>query len=155
MTHETVKPVKKNSTETRKAITSFTESYRFLSNFYLCPVQDDRGQEYPSVEHAYQASKTLDPVERSWFTTGSAAEAKKKGRRITLRPDWDVVKLSVMENLLRQKFAEPSLAAALRATEPSELIEGNWWGDTYWGVCRGQGQNHLGRLLMQIRQEGL
>jgi predicted NAD-dependent protein-ADP-ribosyltransferase YbiA (DUF1768 family) len=58
-----------------------------------------------------------------------------------------------METLLRQKFAHPELRAKLKETNDAELVEGNWWGDRFWGVCRGEGENHLGKLLMKIRAE--
>ena len=75
------------------------------------------------------------------------------GRHLPLRPDWEDVKLSVMEGLLRQKFREEPFKSQLKATGDAQLVEGNYWGDVYWGVCRGQGENHLGKLLMKIRGE--
>lgn len=135
-------------------ITSFDGIYRFLSNFHPVMVKLD-GETYPSTEHAYQAAKSLDPAYRAGFLTCTATEAKRRGRRAVLRADWEQVKIGVMLDLLRQKFAhETELAALLDQTGDRELIEGNWWGDTFWGVCRGKGQNHLGKLLMQVRAEG-
>ena len=58
-----------------------------------------------------------------------------------------------MRDLLRQKFAREPLRSQLLATGEAKLIEGNHWGDTFWGVCRGQGENHLGMLLMKAREE--
>lgn len=134
-------------------IDNFTGQYGFLSNFYPSTVTLD-GVRYKTVEHAYQAAKTLDKDERKKVRDAdTAATAKKQGRKLPIRPDWDNVKLAVMEDLLRQKFEEPELAKALCDTGTVELIEGNWWGDQYWGVCRGKGFNHLGRLLMRIRGE--
>jgi hypothetical protein len=94
----------------------------------------------------------LDPAERDHIRrAGKPGEAKRRGRRATIRPDWEEVKLDVMEDLLRQKFV--GLARALVMTGDEELVEGNTWGDRFWGVCQGAGENHLGRLLMKIRSE--
>ena len=135
-------------------ITSFSGDYRFLSNFYPCTVVLD-GIEFPSVEHAYQAAKTLDYCARLrlTYTWVSPGEAKRMGQTFTLRPDWEQVKIDVMRGLLEQKFcSDQSLFAQLLNTENFYLVEGNTWGDTFWGVCNGKGKNHLGLLLMDIRQ---
>lgn len=135
-------------------ITSFSGDYRFLSNFYHCTVEYD-GQLYPSVEHAYQAAKTLDTSKR-WafeFTNVTPGEAKKMGQALVLRPDWEHVKRAVMFNLLISKFKDPKLRQLLLGTLFQHLEEGNTWGDTYWGVCKGRGKNHLGLLLMEVREK--
>ncbi len=141
-------------------IAEFKGRYRFLSNFYPAWVSFD-GDLYPTVEHAYQAAKTLDPsIRKHVRVADSPGEAKRRGRKAPLRAGWEDAKLGVMLDLLRQKFARtagtvPFLEAwaKLLATEDQELIEGNTWGDTFWGVCKGEGENHLGRLLMQVRGE--
>ena len=125
--------------------------YNWLSNFFIVDVRLD-GKLYPSVEHAYKAAKTIDPEERRGFANQISLHAQSLGKKVTLRNDWEV-KLQVMEDLLRQKFRDPWLRTRLLETGEAELIEGNDWGDTYWGVCKGQGKNHLGRLLMKIREE--
>ena len=79
--------------------------------------------------------------------------AKKMGRRVNLRKDWEDVKIQVMEKGLRLKFQDPTLRKKLLATGDEELVEGNPWGDRYWGVCNGSGKNKLGKLLMKIREE--
>lgn len=138
---------------TPKKIEAFRGAHWFLSNFYPVSVTLD-GVKYRSVEHAYQAAKTLDPRERSTILLARHANAAKLlGKRLTLRKDWPKVKLGIMEALLREKFADEYLADKLERTAPALLIEGNWWGDTYWGVCGGVGENHLGKLLMLIRDE--
>ena len=127
--------------------------YNFLSNMYPSVVIYNKNK-YPTVEHAYQAAKSLDTKEQYiiWLCD-SPYEAKKKGKNLTIREDWDSIKLSIMEDLLRQKFSNPILMKKLIATGNEELIEGNWWGDCYWGKCNGYGLNHLGELLMKIRNE--
>ena len=133
------------------SIDEFQGEYRFLSNFYPCAVMYD-GYLYRSVEHAYQAAKTFDEQQRLKIRKLSKpGEAKRAGRRITLRKDWEEVKLDIMLELLEKKFQEPSLKRRLIATGNATLIEGNNWNDTFWGVCRDKGDNHLGRLLMQVR----
>ena len=162
-------------------IDKFEGEYEFLSNFYPCDVEF-KGEDYASTEHAYQAAKSTDPAVRATFRaetpcgscsgTGAASEretcficdgngevpitpgkAKKMGRKVALRPDWEQVKNDVMLALLREKFLDSTLRKKLLETGDAELVEGNWWGDVYWGVCKGVGENHLGRLLMQVRSE--
>jgi hypothetical protein len=81
------------------------------------------------------------------------AEAKRLGKTILLRKHWEEVKVYIMLHLLKQKFAVPVLRDELLATGDAQLIEGNTWGDIYWGVCGGVGKNVLGMLLMQVRDE--
>lgn len=135
-----------------ESITSFSREYDFLSNFKWCEVEYD-GMKFPSVEHAYQSAKTIK-ANRHLFLTGTAGQAKKIGQDVPMVNNWQDIKVGVMISLLRQKFAPGSeLARKLIMTMDAELVEGNWWGDTFWGVCRGKGQNVLGKLLMQIRTE--
>ena len=137
------------------AIEKFEGDYRFLSNFHPCEIILD-GDKYASVEHAYQAAKTIDFEERarlqSWNLL-NATEAKRAGRKVTLRSDWGEVKNAIMLDLLRQKFSDDLLETMLLDTQNEDLVEGNWWGDTYWGMCNGKGENHLGKLLMKVREE--
>jgi hypothetical protein len=136
------------------AITSFSEENRFLSNFYPCMVKME-GIEYPSVEHAYQAAKTLNVAEREEIALLTAGQAKRRGSRILPRVGWELMKVRIMEDLVRQKFNDRVLREMLLATGDAELTEGNDWGDKFWGVCDGEGENWLGRILMQIRSERL
>lgn len=135
-------------------IDSFSGEFRWLSNFWPCKIISD-GIEFPSVEHAYVAAKKQCPdFARKISKLPLAGNAKTEGRGITLRPDWDEVKYELMYKFLRQKFvANSPLGQLLDGTLGAELIEGNNWKDTYWGVCHGKGQNNLGKLLMQIREE--
>jgi hypothetical protein len=136
-------------------ISEFKGDYRFLSNFYAASVYLD-GILYPSVEHAFQAAKT---EKRQWrekiLLASSPGIAKKLGKiipREDFNPHWNKVRLEVMADLLTQKFFDADLRAKLLATGNEELIEGNTWGDTFWGVCDGKGLNKLGQLLMVVRQ---
>lgn len=136
-------------------INSFKGDHAFLSNFYPSPVEFE-GDTYPSVEHAYQAAKTPEDnwvVRVSIREASTAAIAKKLGKSVNLRGDWESIKLQIMRQLLMAKFSDSTLAERLLQTGAEELIEGNWWGDTFWGVCRGKGENHLGKLLMEIRDD--
>ena len=134
-------------------IKEFKGEYRFLSNFVDAPVELD-GVWYYTVEHAYQAAKTLDPIEREKVQImDKPGDAKRFGKKLTLRADWEQVKLGIMLKLLRQKFSRLVFKEQLLETGDQELVEGNKWHDTFWGVCNGVGENHLGKLLMQVREE--
>jgi ribA/ribD-fused uncharacterized protein len=136
------------------SIVQFHGEYRWLSNFEPCMVVFENFA-YPSVEHAYVAAKTLDPeIRLQILRCPTPGKVKRLGRQITLREDWEYVRVPLMENFLRQKFCNhPELTKKLMDTGHRELIEGNSWGDTFWGVCNGKGQNILGKLLMKIRHE--
>jgi ribA/ribD-fused uncharacterized protein len=136
-------------------IDKFEGDYAFLSNFYPIPggVEYD-GVIFPSVENAYQAAKCpIDKRDREWekFRYISSAQAKKLGRRLPLSDNWESNKRSVMYLLVLRKFQQPDLKKMLLDTGEAELIEGNWWGDRYWGVCNGKGLNYLGKTLMIVR----
>jgi len=135
-------------------IDSFQGEYRFLSNFWPAEVIFEN-LTFPSVEHAYQAAKTLSLDERrrvAALTTPS--EAKKAGHKLQQRPDWERVKFDVMEECVRYKFTHhDDLKTKLLGTGDAELIEGNDWGDVIWGVYQGKGENRLGKILMKIRSE--
>jgi ribA/ribD-fused uncharacterized protein len=131
-----------------------SQGYEFLSNFHMTPVLWE-GILYPSSEHAYQASKTLDPnIRKAISLLSTPGKAKRAKNNFVQRPDWnDKLKLLTMEAILRIKFQDPKLRALLDSTKGQELIEGNTWNDTFWGVCNGKGKNHLGTILMNIRDE--
>lgn len=138
-------------------ITSFQGEYRFLSNFYPCEVGYE-GMRFPTVEHAYQAAKTLDPIQRLAISKcATPGQAKRMGRTVIMRTDWNRVKNQIMLGLVRQKFANKELQELLLSTYPDTLIEGNTWGDRYWGAVltngQWQGRNELGRILMNVRSE--
>jgi ribA/ribD-fused uncharacterized protein len=137
-------------------ILMFRGRWAKLGNYAPC-LDFYEGHAYQSVEHAYQAQKSLDPATQQRIRQcGSPARAKALARSVDLRPDWDDIKLGLMETLLREKFAQEPERTILLSTMDAQLVEGNWWGDTYWGVVRngeGDGENHLGKLLMKIRDE--
>jgi ribA/ribD-fused uncharacterized protein len=136
-------------------VKQFQGKYRFLSNFWTCRVVYD-GKEFTSVEHGYQYSKcvTQEDKEKVLLTT-KPGDCKRLGRKIKVRSDWNDVKLGIMEDLVRQKFSGPLLKEQLLSTGDEELQEGNRWGDKFWGVDlkTGEGENHLGKILMKIRKE--
>jgi hypothetical protein len=140
-----------------KKITRFTDDYYFLSNFYPRLIKHE-GLTFQSVEAAFQSLKCRDLEESKTFQMLSPADAKKKGRSVELRPDWEDNKLRYMFLLVLLKFqSQPDLQKKLLATGDTELIEGNNWHDNFWGDCectRCQnitGQNHLGQILMRVR----
>jgi hypothetical protein len=139
----------------KKVIDSFTTAagYGFLSNFHPSTIYVN-GKSYPTVEHAIQAHKTLDETSHDLIRRAKTpGEAKKLGRAVILRPDWEEVKVDLMRDFVRKKFENPFLRPLLVATGDAELIEGNTWNDRFWGVCRGSGLNWLGKILMEIRGE--
>ncbi len=137
---------------TPSKIDSFWGDYRFLSNFYKTEIVYE-GLTYGSTEAAYQSAKTTNETIRKYFSTLSPADSKKYGQKIKIREDWDDVKIGVMLELTRAKYLDRVLRKRLLATGDAELIEGNTWNDTFWGVCKGEGLNHLGQILMVVREE--
>ena len=135
-------------------IKEFQNEYRWLSNF--TPVKIILNNiEYPSVEHAYMSAKSNDPI---WKHTCSklnytAGEIKTASRKIELVSNWDDIKLDIMRFCLEQKFNQEPFKTKLLETENQYIQEGNRWNDKFWGVClkTNQGQNHLGKLIMNIR----
>lgn len=145
-------------------ILEFSGRHRFLSNFWPCTVYlakvGEREifpvEQYRSVEYAYQAAKFILCHNRNLIAMQpSAGQAKRCAHQLRAHqhPQWHDLKLSVMRDLLVQKFNTPLLREHLMQTHPFQLVEGNTWNDTFWGVCNGKGENHLGRLLMEIRAE--
>lgn len=141
------------TTRPPQPIDRFTGEHRWLSNFFMREVIDDAGNRYASVEHAYQAAKARTEEERRHIADApSAKKAKRRGGRIATDEAWSARKVDVMRAILLNKFAPGTeLAAKLLATGEAHLAEGNAWGDRFWGVCDGEGENHMGRLLMEIR----
>ena len=136
-------------------IDCFDGKYAFLSNFYSSPIAPfDDGIIYPTVEHAFQAYKTIDINKRKEIATQpTPGKAKRLGRHVKMRDDWREIRIDVMYIALKEKFRDLELRTKLLATGNAELVEGNWWGDRFWGVCEGEGENNLGKLLMKIRED--
>lgn len=135
-------------------IDQFREQYDFLSNFHPSPIKYE-GIMYPTVEHAYQAQKTHDEGERRRIAAirGPGA-AKLAGKKIKVRLNWFSYNLQLMYDLVLLKFSlHPVLRQQLLDTGKEELVEGNNWGDVFWGRVDGVGKNHLGKILMQVRTE--
>jgi ribA/ribD-fused uncharacterized protein len=136
-----------------KTIDSFRGDYFFLSNFFECSVTY-KNLTYTNNEAAFQAQKCVSDSERIQFTKLNPSEAKKLGRKVTLRKDWESVKIKIMEEIVRAKFVQnPELAQKLIATGNAYLEEGNTWGDKVWGTVNGSGANNLGIILMKVRNE--
>ncbi len=136
-------------------INRFRAEHAFLSNFFFSGrLIHYEADPYSTVEHAFQAAKTIDLEARTRIRCcATPADSKALGRRVVLRPEWDVMKNEILLGLLQEKFAASPMREQLYATLPHDLVEGNTWGDRYWGVCRGKGKNWLGVLLMQVREE--
>ena len=141
-------------------IKSFHREWRFLSNFYNAPTIFE-GILYPTSEHAYQAAKVKDRKLRfqikRCLTTG---RAKRMGAKMLVRSDWEEARLQVMYEVVRSKFIlNPGIRKQLLATGHLELIENNNWHDNFWGsclcsrCCNVKGDNHLGQILMRVREE--
>jgi len=133
-------------------ILEFSEKDRWLSNFARCWVLLD-GIKYPTTENAYQASKTIQKKSREQFETISPGKAKRMGQKLEIRDDWDDVKVSIMTDLNRQKYNQAPFRQHLLSTGDYQIVEGNTWGDVFWGVCNGVGENNLGKIIMKIREE--
>lgn len=138
-------------------ISEFDREWAFLSNFYESEIEYE-GIWYPTNEHFFQAMKTLDiNTRREIAQAPTPGKAKRMGRRVVLRPDWEEVKVDVMREGLYRKFADEQLADWLLETDDQELVEGNWWHDNTWGNCicakckNIPGKNMLGKLLMEVR----
>lgn len=132
-------------------INSFRGDYYFLSNFYSAPVEYE-GITYKNNEAAFQAQKTPSLSTKLHFASLNPSEAKKMGRKVILRKDWEDVKYQIMVDIVHAKFDQnPELKEKLIATGDEELIEGNNWGDKIWGQVNGEGRNLLGHILMNER----
>jgi len=133
-------------------IDSFRGENQFLSNFYDYFMYFE-GKFYKNSEAAFQAQKCIKEEYKNNFSTLSARDSKILGKQVELREDWEEVKDEIMYNVVKEKFRTINMARLLLATGEQELVEGNSWGDTYWGKCDGRGKNKLGHILMKVRQE--
>ena len=139
-----------------KKIDDFRGDYLFLSNFFFCDFEYE-GFKYKSVEHAFQALKAITKEAHDEIANASkCGVAKSIGRRTKMRDDWEDVKVDIMRGLVFVKFSQSqSLKRRLLETEDAELVEGNTWGDRFWGfdIRAQEGTNRLGLILMQVREE--
>ena len=140
-------------------INYFDGEFAFLSNFYPSPISDGN-LIFPTVEHMFQAAKTINIKEYEEIAAADTpGRAKRLGKTIALREDWEEVKDDIMYQALWLKFSIPEFREKLLATDDKELIEGNTWHDNTWGDCSCEcckdikGQNRLGKMLMQIREK--
>ena len=135
-------------------IKGFHGEYRWLSNFWAAPLTVG-SMTFATSEHAYQAAKSLLPNEWALVNaTSSPGRAKRIGQQLTLRPDWEDIKIEVMREIIAAKFDQnPDLKTKLLATKGRRLFEENTWGDTFWGTCNGFGRNYLGLIIMNYRDE--
>lgn len=139
------------ATNAKTAIKEFRGYYDFLSNFYAYPFIYN-GRRYFNAEAAYQAQKLPTDKGREQFMAISAPAAKKLGKTVELREDWEAIKVEVMRAVVSAKFEQNAdLAKLLIATGDAHLEEGNHWGDRFWGTVNGVGQNMLGKILMEVR----
>lgn len=143
-------------------ILGFAGEHRYLSNFWMAEQVVDVGGDgegdrwaFNSNEQWYMVNKTLVPLEALMILAAKTpGDCKRLGRTVTLRPDWEQVKDTIMLEGLRMKFTQhDDLMAKLIGTGKRYLEETNTWNDRYWGVCNGKGRNMLGILLMQVRAE--
>ena len=149
----------------RPVVMYFDGEYAFLSNFYDSPIEfmtvDGKKMIAPTVEHAFQAEKAMFSAEQeAILKADTPGRAKRLGRHVLLRPDWEDVKDKVMEEFVSRKFRLPELRDKLLATGNANLVEGNTWHDSVWGICTCpkcinnpniKGQNKLGKILMKVR----
>ena len=134
-------------------VSSFSGIWSFLSNFYPQPFVIG-GVMTPTSEHMYQAMKAQNIKDFDFILIAqSPGEAKRRGKMIKVRSDWPDVKIKIMRELLERKFENKELRAKLIETYPHELVEHNTWGDRFWGKMDGIGENHLGKILMDIRSK--
>jgi ribA/ribD-fused uncharacterized protein len=137
-------------------IKEFKDEYSFLSNFYKSEILYENIT-YPTAEHAFQAAKTLNQYERKAIAAcATPGQAKRMGRQVVLRKDWEKEKTNIMYEICTIKFQNTQLRDKLIGTKLMKLFEGNTWNDVYWGVQWLQdgscfGHNKLGNVLMDIR----
>ena len=133
----------------------FRNKYSFLSNMYPCEIKVELFEHtynFTCVESAFQALKC--PYRINDFSNLNGIAAKKLGKEVKNREDWEDVKVEIMHKLISQKFSNPVLMEQLRNIE-GDIVETNYWNDTFWGMCKGVGQNTLGKILMDIRDNGV
>jgi ribA/ribD-fused uncharacterized protein len=145
----------KNLREESNPIVGFSKKngFEFLSNFYNSSITFE-GKLYPSVEHAYQAAKSLNQETRELIRKAENPNlAKRLGQSVIVREDWKEEKISIMKDLIRKKFENPFIRCRLKGTDNRPLINENRWNDRFWGTVGGVGENWLGKILEEVRKE--
>ena len=146
--------IDRTSYDTDYSVHGFFGKYFFLSNFFVCGRLKIDGIDFKTSEHAYQYYKTRDfDWQEAILGADTPSEAKLLGKRCPIIPNWDLAKDAIMYSVVVEKFKQNrELANRLLDTEDRYLEETNDWKDTYWGVCKGVGENKLGKILMDIRK---
>lgn len=136
----------------KATLQKFDGSYSCFSNFYLREVKY-KDKIYKTKEHAFQCQKATNCRDFEYvFNAPTPLKAKRRSRAINLRDNWNHVKVSIMKEIVLEFFKQHNdLRDILMSTDDAELIEGNDWGDVFWGVCNEEGENHLGKILMEVR----
>ncbi len=130
----------------------FKDKYDYLSNMYPCPVKvmiNNNVYEFKCSESVYQACKCPERIEE--FVNLNGYEAKKLGKRVKLRPDWEELKFGFMYAVVKAKFDQNKFLGLRLKSLKGDIVEENTWNDTYWGICNGIGDNNLGKILMDLR----
>jgi ribA/ribD-fused uncharacterized protein len=126
----------------------------WMRNDYNCDISV-AGYTYATVEHAYQAAKFKDPdLKQAIQEAETVREARNVGRNnVNIRDDWDDIRATIMESLVRQKFTNnPTLGDRLAKTGSAEIVMEGY--DEFWGTGRdGTGENMLGAILETVRSE--
>lgn len=131
---------------------AFRGAFAYRSNMYSCPVSF-QGILYNNSEAAFQAQKCILQQDKEKFAFLSGPDAKRLGKTIPLIEDWEDIKLDIMYNVVKEKFIQNPSLKQLLISSTDDIAEENTWGDTFWGTCNGYGKNHLGKILMKVRDE--
>ena len=149
----------------------FSGKKRYLSNMYKCEIETREDMNFgidlpthlwQSSEHIYQFFKSKD--KRWQLRILNETEPKvTKNMASKFIPDtyklsneWDSnMKKYVMRIALYLKFSQNEELYSRLKKEVGPIIEKNYWGDVFWGECKGRGMNFLGKYLMEIRDTGL
>jgi len=134
-------------------IDKFEGEHAFLSNFYPCDLVWNE-KFYFTLEHAFQAAKANNEEDHEKIRkTIAPGQAKRAGKKIALRSDWEEIKLDIMRELVTIKFSKEPFKTKLKKTNQHELVEANIWNDLFWGIDdkTREGQNWLGKILMEVR----
>ena len=134
--------------------------YGALSNLYRRELVFE-GEVFPTSEHAYQAGKARKPEVRQWLmaapTPALLAMAAHGLYYWDIAPGWSTSKFDRMGAVLRAKFGQhPDLAELLISTGDARLVESASVDNKVnrlWGEVKGVGQNMLGIILMEVREE--